>query len=43
MRGTFVTSNKELDSFINNDTASTVTTDGKERQYLSKVIKPKAD
>ena len=43
MRGTYVSSNKELDSFINNTTPSTATDDGKERQFLSKVIKPKAD
>ena len=42
-RGTFVSSNKGLDSFINNTSNSPVTDDGKERQYLSKVIKPKVD
>jgi hypothetical protein len=42
-RGTYVSSNKGLDSFINNTSSSSVTDDNKERQYLSKVIKPKAD
>jgi len=43
MRGHYVSSNKGLDSFINNENSSTATDDNKERQYLSKVIKPKAD
>jgi len=42
-RGTYVSTNKQLDSFINNTSSSAVTDDGLERQYLSKVIKPKAD
>ena len=42
-RGTYVSSNKGLDSFINNTNSSSVTDDNKERQYLSKVVKPKVD
>mgnify|MGYP003346177606 CR=1 FL=1 len=42
-RGTYVSSNKQLDSFINNTNSSAVTEDNKERQYLSKVVKPKVD
>ena len=42
-RGTYVSSNTGLDGFINNESSSNVTADNKERQYLSKVIKPKAD
>ena len=42
MRGTYVSSNKQLDSFINNP-ADGQGADGKEQQYLSKVIKPKTD
>jgi len=42
-RGNYVSSNKGLDSFINNKSSSTVTGDGSEKQNLSKVIPPKAD
>ena len=42
-RGTYVSTNKQLDSFINNTNSSAVTDDNKERQYLSKVVKPKVD
>ena len=42
-RGSYVSSNKGLSSFVNNNASSTVTDDNKEQQYLSKVVKPKTD
>ena len=41
-RGSYVSSNQQLDSFINNDTAGKGS-NNKEREYLSKVVKPKTD
>ena len=41
-RGTYVSSNQQLDSFINNDKAGKGS-NNKEREYLSKVITPKTD
>jgi len=41
-RGSYVSSNQTLDSFINNDTAG-LGSGNKEREYLSKVVKPKTD
>lgn len=43
LRGLYTSSNKGLDSFINNTSSSSVTDDGQEKQNLSKVIPPKAD
>ena len=42
-RGSYVSSSKGLDSFVNNSASSSVTDDNKEQQYLSKVVKPKTD
>lgn len=41
-RGSYVSSNQQLDSFINNDKAGEGS-NNKEREYLSKVITPKTD
>jgi len=43
IRGLYTRTSKVLDSFINNTNSSSVTGDSKEQQYLSKIIKPKAD
>jgi len=42
-RGSWSAANSVLNSFINNTFSSPNTSDGKERQFLSKVVKPKAD